>query len=68
MNNQNKHYRQLTQELRYQVSALRKAGMSLRGVSEIVGVYFSTISREIQRISSKDGYEPQVAQELSESR
>ena len=68
MNNQNKHYQQLTQEPRYQISALRKAGMSLRAIAEEVGVHFSTISRELRRNVTPDGYLPQVAHQMSDSR
>lgn len=68
MNNQNKHYQQLTQEPRYQISALRKAGMSLRSIAQEVDVHFSTVSRELRRNSTDAGYIPQVAHQLSDSR
>lgn len=68
MNNQNKHYQQLTQELRYQISALRKTGMTVRAIADAVGVHFSTISRELRRNATPKGYNPQVAQRLSEMR
>jgi IS30 family transposase len=68
MNKQNKNYQQLTRELRYQISALRKAGMSVRGVASIVGVHFSTVSRELKRNVSASGYSPSVAQHLSDTR
>jgi transposase, IS30 family len=68
MMNQNKHYQQLTQELRYQISALRKAGMSMRSIGELVGVHFSTISRELSRNATEEGYNPAIAQEKSEKR
>jgi IS30 family transposase len=68
MNNQNKHYQQLTQEPRYQISALRKAGMSLRGIAQEVGVHFSTVSRELRRNATEEGYVPQVAHYLSDNR
>ncbi len=43
MNKHNKHYRQLTQEPRYQISALRKTGMKVRAIALEVGVHFSTL-------------------------
>jgi IS30 family transposase len=68
MNKQNKHYQQLTRELRYQISALRKAGMSVRAIAAIVGVHFSTVSRELSRNVTILGYSPSVAQQLSDTR
>jgi len=68
MNNQNKHYQQLTQEPRYQIFALRKAGMSLRAIAQELGVHFSTVSRELRRNVTGEGYNPQVAHQLSDSR
>ena len=65
---QHKHYRQLTQEQRYQISGLRKARMSMRAIAEEVGVSFSTISRELKRNSGPAGYYPEIAQNLSEAR
>ncbi len=68
MNEHNKHYQQLTQEPRYQISALRKTGMSLRAIAREIGVHFSTISRELNRNSTEIGYEPAVAHQLSDAR
>jgi len=68
MNKQNKHYQQLTRDLRYQISALRKADMSVRGIAEIVGVHFSTVSRELNRNMTESGYSPSDAQQLCEIR
>ena len=68
MKNQNKHYQQLTQEPRYQISGLRKAGMSLRAIAQEVGVHSSTVSRELRRNVSEGGYDPVIAHLLSESR
>jgi IS30 family transposase len=68
MKNQNKHYQQLTQEPRYQISALRKTGMSLRGIAKEVGIHFSTVSRELRRNVTANGYAPQDAHRLSDSR
>lgn len=68
MKKQNKHYHQLTQEPRYQISGLRKAGMSLRAIAKEVGVHSSTVSRELRRNASEGGYDPVIAHKLSESR
>lgn len=65
---QNKHYQQLTQEPRYQISGLRKAGMSLRDIAHEVGVHFSTVSRELRRNATANGYTAHAAQQLSSSR
>ena len=68
MNKHNKHYQQLTQEQRYQISGLRKAGMSTRAISQEVGVHFSTISRELLRNQTADCYDPGQAHLLCEER
>jgi IS30 family transposase len=68
MNNQNKHYQQLTQEPRYQISGLRKAGMSLRAIAQEVGVHFSTVSRELNRNETEGCYSPAIAHQMSETR
>ena len=68
MNKHNKHYRQLTQEPRYQISALRKTGMKVRAIALEVGVHFSTVSRELCRNASRDGYDPVIAHQLSKNR
>ena len=64
----NKQYRQLTQELRYQISVLRQHGMSLRKIQSETKVHFSTVSRELRRNASEARYDPAVAQQLSEQR
>ena len=68
MKKQNKHYQQLTQEPRYQISALRKAGMSLRSIAKEVGCHFSTISRELRRNATGANYLPEIAHQLSDHR
>ena len=62
----NKHYLQLTQEPRYQISALRKTGMSLRKIAEEVGIHYSSVCPELRRNSTEAGYDPLVAQQLSD--
>ena len=68
MNAHNKLYQQLTQEQRYHISGLYKARISLRDIATDVGVHLSTISRAISRNKSADGYNPKLAQKLSEQR
>jgi IS30 family transposase len=68
MINQNKHYQQLTQGSRYQISVLREAGMSLRAIAELVGMHFSTVSRELRKNATADGYHPEIAHQLSDIR
>lgn len=65
---QNKHYQQLTQGQRYQIAALKETGLSLRKIASVVGVHFTTISRELRRNARSDDYEPLTAQHLSECR
>ena len=45
-----------------------KAGMSLRAIAKEVGVHSSAVSRELRRNVSEGGYDPVIAQQLSESR
>ncbi len=68
MNKQNKHYQQLTQEPRYHVFGLHKAGMSLRAIAQEVGVHFSTVSRELSRNATVGGYSPAITHQKSETR
>jgi IS30 family transposase len=55
------HYTQLTQEQRYQIYALMKAGLNQTQIAAIVGVHKSTICREIRRNTGRRGYRPQQA-------
>lgn len=61
-------YTQLTQEQRYQISALLKTAQSQTKVAEVIGVHRSTVSRELKRNRGKRGYRPQQAQRKAESR
>ena len=63
-----KRYKQLTIEQRYQISAFRKAGMSMAKIGKHVGVDISCISRELSRNSTLKGYDPKVAHRLSVTR
>lgn len=58
-------YRQLTQEQRYQIYALRKTGHSRLEIAAVIGVHKSTVGRELKRNHGKRGYRPQQAQSLA---
>ena len=59
------NYSQLTQEQRYHISGLHKAGNSQTAIAEAIGVHKSTISREMTRNSGERGYRPKQANELA---
>jgi len=61
-------YTQLTQEERYQISALLKAGHDQTEIAMILGRHKSTISREIRRNTGLRGYRPKQAQRLTDER
>ena len=52
------HYTQLTQEQRYQIYAMNKAGMTQKDVAQEIGVHPSTVSRELRRNTGLRGYRP----------
>ena len=54
-------YAQLTQEQRYQISALLKTEHSQNEIAIVLGVHKSTISREVLRNRGKRGYRPKQA-------
>jgi len=57
------HYSQLTQEQRYHIYGLKKAGNAQTFIADAVGVHKSTISREVRRNRGYRGYRPQQAHE-----
>ncbi|GGY12159.1 IS30 family transposase [Litchfieldella qijiaojingensis] len=61
-------YRQLTQTQRYQIHARRDVGMSQRQIARELGIHNSTVSRELHRNASPEGYDPRQAQRLSDDR
>jgi len=63
-----KRYTQLTKVQRYQISALRKEGLSQQVIAENIGVHRSTICRELQRNTGQRGYRPKQAQMKSMQR
>lgn len=61
-------YTQLTQEQRYQIWALRKAGQMQTEIAREVGVNKSTISRELARNTGRRGYRPKQAHQFAMER
>lgn len=61
-------YKQLTQEQRYQIYALKQAEQQGKWIAEIVGVHASTISRELKRNRGKKGYRPKQANQKAQER
>jgi IS30 family transposase len=54
-------YTQLTQEQRYQISALLKTEHTQTKIATVIGVHKSTISRELRRNRGMRGYRPKQA-------
>ena len=63
-----RRYTQLTQEQRYQIEALKKAGLTQTEIAEQMGVHKSTISREIRRNRGQRGYRASQAHRFSRAR
>lgn len=61
-------YKQLTQEQRYQIYALKKMDHSQTDIAKVIGVDRSTISRELMRNTGQRGYRPKQAHQLALSR
>ena len=61
-------YKQLTQEQRYQIFALKKAGHGQMEIANIVDVHKSTISRELCRNRGQRGYRPKQAHKIALAR
>ena len=61
-------YTQLTQEERYQIEALLKAGHPQSEIATVLKRHKSTISREFRRNRSLRGYRPKQAQRLALAR
>ena len=60
--------KQLTQEQRYQIEALLKAGHNQTEIADVLEVHKSTISRELNRNRGLRGYRSKQAHELSLAR
>ena len=63
-----KEYSQLPLSQRYEIGALKKAGHSQQRIAEIVETHPSTISRELRRNKSSNGYYPRAAHEQAQQR
>src|SRR5512146_107889 len=61
-------YHQLTQDQRYQISALWSPGHSYTEMAQVIGVHKSTVSREIARNSNPRSYQPLPAQQKAQNR
>ncbi|PID48023.1 MAG: hypothetical protein CR967_01810 [Proteobacteria bacterium] len=53
-----KKYKQLTRIKRYQIYALIKQNLSITQIANNIGVYKSTISRELKRNNNNGFYSP----------
>lgn len=60
-----RRYSHLTQEQRYQISALLKEKTSLSRIAQILGVHKSTICRELQRNKGARAYFPAQAHRIA---
>ena len=61
-------YNQLTENERYQIYVLKKAGKSNQEIAALLGRHPATIGRELKRNTGLRGYRPQQAQRLSDVR
>jgi IS30 family transposase len=61
-------YTQLTQEQRYQIYALLKAGHNQTEIAHFIRVHKSTISRELRRNRGLKGYRPKQAHQFALNR
>lgn len=68
MNNQNKHYQQLTLEQRYHIGAMLEIGSSISAIGLKLKKHRSSINREIRRNSCGGEYIPKMAQQLCDVR
>ena len=62
------NYRQLTENERYQIYALKKAGLTQKQIAVELERDPATISRELRRNCGLKGYRPAQAQRLSDNR
>jgi IS30 family transposase len=62
------NYTQLTQNQRYQIYSLNKAGHSQKYIAQDIGVHKSTVCRELFRNTGLRGYRPKQAQQLALNR
>jgi IS30 family transposase len=62
------NYTHLTQDERYQIAILNKAGHDQSEIAHLIHRHPSTISRELRRNRGQRGYRPKQAQALSQAR
>ena len=62
------NHNQLTENERYQIYIMKKAGHKQKYIAEMLSRHPSTISRELNRNSGLKGYRPAQAQRLSDNR
>jgi IS30 family transposase len=63
-----KTYKQLTNELRCQIYASKKTGLSQNEIAQQLKISQSTISRELNRNTGKRGYRIKQAQSFADNR
>lgn len=63
-----KGYKQLTEQQRYQIQALREEGHSMKAMASNLCTSTSTISRKIKRNTGLRGYRPKQAHEKAQER
>jgi len=61
-------YTHLTENERYQIYSLKKAGLNQKEIAEHIGRSAATLSRELRRNKGLRGYRPKQAQKLAEQR
>jgi IS30 family transposase len=61
-------YTHLTQDERYQIAILAKAGHDQSSIAQVMNRHISTIGREMKRNRGERGYRPKQAQEFSQAR
>lgn len=62
------NYTHITQDERYQIYILKKAGHTQRAIAKLINRSPSSVSRELNRNTGKRGYRPQQAQQKATER
>ena len=60
-----RQYKQLTEEDRIEIYAMKQAGKQQKQIATVLGVHPSTISRELARNTGLRGYRPRQAQQIT---
>ena len=63
-----RQYRQLTEDDRIEIYAMKQAGKTQRAIGEHLGVHPGTISRELARNTGQRGYRPKQAHRWTSER